>query len=206
VVPTGKYFSLGEDPAAAMFFPQAQNWSASMQIVVRSAQEPALLLGTLRSEIQALDPQLPVSDLQTMESHLGTALLPARVAGGALGLFGVLGLLLAGVGIYGVMAYSVGQRTREIGIRMALGATTDRVVRLIMGQGLRQVLLGCVIGLIGAGGAFLLIRSVLYGAGSLTVITFVVAPLVLLAVATVALLIPARRAARLDPQIALRHD
>jgi predicted permease len=206
VVPTGKYLSLGEDPRAAMFFPQSQSWGASMQLVVRGAGDPARLLNVLRSEIQALDSQMPISDLQTLESHLGTVLLPARVTGAALGLFGLLGLLLAGVGIYGVMAYSVGQRTREIGIRMALGATRDRVVRLIMGQGLRQVLLGCVIGIAGAGGAFLLIRSVLYGTGSLTALTFVIAPLVLLAVATVALLLPALRASRLDPQIALRQD
>ncbi len=206
VVPTGKYQSLGEDPRAAMFFAQPQNWGASMQLVLRGTGGPAFLTNTLRTEIQALDPQMPISDLQSMESHLGTALLPARVTAGALGLFGVLGLLLAGVGIYGVMAYSVGQRTREIGIRMALGATTDGVVRLIMGQGLRQVLLGCVIGIVGAGGAFLLIRSVLYGAGSMTVATFVIAPLVLLAVATFALLFPALRAARLDPQIALRQE
>lgn len=138
VVPTGKYVSLGEDPRAAMFFPQAQRWRASMQLVVRSSSDPSLLLTTIRSEIQALDPQLPISDLQSLESHLGIALLPARVAGGALGLFGLLGLLLAGVGVYGVMAYSVGQRTREIGIRLALGATASRIVRLIMGQGLRR--------------------------------------------------------------------
>jgi len=105
-----------------------------------------------------------------------------------------------------VMAHSVGQQTREIGIRMALGSTTGGVIRRVMAQGLRHVLLGSVIGIAVAGGAFFLIRSVLYGTGTMTVATFLTAPLVLLAVATLALFVPARRASRIDAQIALRHD
>jgi predicted permease len=206
VVPTGKYMSLGEEPRAFMFFPQAQSWTSGMQMVVRGDRDPQELVRLLREGVAALDPLLPVVSPQPLAAQLGTALLPARLAGGALGLFGALGLLLAGVGIYGVMAHSVGQRTREIGIRIALGATSQRVVRLVMGQGLRQVLLGSVIGIAGAAASFTLIRGVLYGAGPTTVATFVVAPLVLLSVATLALFVPARRAARLDPQVALRHD
>jgi ABC-type antimicrobial peptide transport system permease subunit len=164
------------------------------------------MIATMRSEVAALDPQMPVVDLQPLTSHLGIALLPARLAGGALGLFGALGLLLAAIGMYGVMAHSVGQQTREIGIRMALGSTTGAVVKRVMGQGMRQVLLGCAIGIACAAGAFVVIRGVLYGTGSMTLATFMLAPLVLVSVATLALYIPARRASRIDAQVALRHD
>ncbi len=206
VVPTGKYLSLGEPPRAFMYFPQAQSWTANMQIVVRGGLDQNRQLAVIREQVAALDPQMPIVNLLTLEQHMGTSLLPARVAGGALGLFGLLGLLLASVGIYGVMAYSVGQRTREIGIRLALGSAPKGIVALILRQGLRPVLLGCVLGLLGAGGAFVLIRSVLYGVGGLSVATFIAAPASLLAVATAALLLPALQASRLDPQIALRHE
>lgn len=206
VVPTGKYVSLGEEPRAFMYFAQAQAWHSGMQVVVRSNNPPAAAIASLRSEIQALDPQMPVVDLQPLAAHLGTALLPARIAGGTLGLFGIIGLLLAAIGMYGVMAHTVGQQTREIGIRMALGSTTGGVIRRVMGQGLRQVLLGSAIGVACAGGAFMLIRNVLYGSGTMTLASFFTAPLVLIAVATLALFIPARRASRIDAQIALRHD
>jgi predicted lysophospholipase L1 biosynthesis ABC-type transport system permease subunit len=186
VTPTGKYLSLGEDPRGFMYFPQAQAWEAGMELVVRGSQDPAVLLAAIRREVEALDPQMPIVNLQSLTSHMGTSLLPARIAGGALGLFGLIGLLLAGIGMYGVMAHSVGQRTREIGIRMALGASSGGVVRLVMGQGLRQVLLGCVLGIGGAAAAFVLIRGVLYGTGSMTAATFVAAPVVLLGVAAIA--------------------
>jgi ABC-type antimicrobial peptide transport system permease subunit len=189
-----------------MWFAQAQSWNAGMNVVVRGGGEPAVLLAAIRREVAALDPQMPIVNLQTLTDHLGTTLMPARIAGGALGLFGVIGLLLAGIGMYGVMSHSVGQRAREIGIRMALGATSGGVIALVMRQGLGQVLLGCGLGIAGAAGAFVLIRGVLYGTSSLTAATFVGAPIVLLAVAALALLIPARRASRLDSVVALRRE
>jgi predicted permease len=206
VVPTGKYISLGEEARPFMYFPQQQRWNSAMRVVVRSRNVPSAMIATIRAEVAALDPQMPIVDLQTLTSHLGMALLPARIAGGALGLFGVIGLLLAAIGMYGVMAHTVGQQTREIGIRMALGSTTGAVVKRVMGQGLRQVLLGCAIGIACAAGAFVVIRGVLYGSGSMTLATFMLAPLVLVGVATMALYIPARRASRIDAQVALRHD
>ena len=206
VTETGKYKSLGEDPTAAMYFPLAQSWEPAMYVIVRGSQDPAVYLAAIRREVAALDPQMPLANHRTLISHLGTSLLPARIAGGALGLFGVIGLLLAGIGMYGVMSHSVGQRTREIGIRMALGATANGVISLVMRQGLRQVVVGCVLGIVGAGASFMLIRGVLYGTGSMTAATFVAAPLLLLAVAALALLIPARRAARLDSVVALRRE
>jgi ABC-type antimicrobial peptide transport system permease subunit len=177
-----------------------------MNIVVRSAGDPASLMPLLRQEVRALDPNLPVANLRTMDSHLGIALMPARITGIALGVFGLLGLILASVGMYGVMAYSVAQRTREIGIRMAIGAATQDVVRLIMRQGLQLVLIGVVVGLVGAVGASRLLRAVLYGDQGLDVVTFTVVPLVLLGVAALATWAPARRAARVDPAITLKAD
>ena len=160
----------------------------------------------LRSEIAALDPNLPVNNIRTMDKHLAFTMLPTRVASTALGLFGLLGLLLASVGMYGVMAYSVSQRTREIGIRMATGATAAQVVRLIMRQGLTLVLIGTAIGLAGALAASRLLASVLYGGNALNPMTFVGVPLVLIAVSALATFLPARRAALVDPAITLRAE
>jgi predicted permease len=206
VVATGRYFSLGEKPTAFMFGPQSQMWNAEMAVVMRGTASPSTMLSNIRAEVKALDADMPLVNVRTLEDHLGTALLPARLAGTVLGLFGVIGLLLAAVGMYGVMAHSVTQRTREIGIRMALGASSARVVKLVMGQGMRHVAIGAVIGLVGAFGAFRLIRGVLYGSSSLPPEVFIGAPLMLLAVASLAILFPARRAAALDPQVALRQE
>ena len=206
VVPTGKYRRLGEDATAYMWFPQEQVWRAEMNLVIRTKSDPASLVPALRSAVAGLDPNLPISNVRTMEKHLGISLLPARLTGAALGVFGVLGLLLASVGMYGVMAYSVSQRTREIGIRMAIGAAAADVVRLIMRQGLTLVLIGTVIGLAGAIGATRLLAGILYGDNAVDPVTFTVVPLVLLAVAAVATFAPARRAALVDPAITLRSD
>jgi predicted permease len=206
VVPTGKYMRLGEEPTPFMYQAQAQHWNSGMTIFVRTAGEPGAIAATLRSEVAALDPNLPLANARTMNSHLGIALLPARLIGGALGVFGLLALGLASVGIYGVVAYSVAQRTREIGIRMALGAAASDAVRLVMRQGLAPVLLGMAIGMAGALAVAQLIRSVLYGGSALDPLTFAVVPLVLLGVAMLATWIPARRAAAIDPMVALRQE
>ncbi len=206
VVPTGKYKRLGEEPTPYMYFAQAQQFTTGMTLVMRTVGDPTLLIPALRQEISALDPNLPINNLRTMEKHLGFALLPARIAGTALGVFGLLGLLLASVGMYGVMAYSVSQRTREIGIRMAIGATAANVIRLIMRQGLALVFIGTAIGLTGAVAASRLLASVLYGGDTMTPVTFVAVPLVLVAVAALAAFVPARRAALVDPAIAMRAD
>ncbi|MBK9409961.1 MAG: ABC transporter permease [Gemmatimonadetes bacterium] len=206
VVGTGKYRSLGEEPTAYMYFAHAQAWLSMMRVVVRHRGSDAAALASIGAEVRALDPLMPVTGLRTMTSHMGTSLLPARIAGGALGFFGAIGLLLAAIGIYGVMTQAVGQRTREIGIRMALGATEGKVTRLVFGQGMRFVGAGCVLGIVGAGGAFVLMRGILYGVGSLTVASFVLAPLVLVAVAAVATLLPVRRTVRGSALSAIRQD
>jgi len=206
VVPTGKYVRLGEDPAPFMWMPVAQEWDAGITIVIHTKGDPASLIPTLRAEVRALDANMPLSSVKSLDQYLGIALLPARLAGTVLGVFGVLGLLLASVGVYGVMSYSVSQRTREIGIRMAIGASQSDVVRLIMRQGLTLVVIGSVIGLAGAFGASRFLRSVLYGGQSLDAVTFVAVPLLLVAVAAFAMWLPSRRAAALDPMIALRQE
>ena len=206
VVPTGKYRRLGEDPTPFMYQAQSQHWNSGMTIFVRTVGEPTAVTAILRAEVAALDPDLPLANARTMDSHLGVALLPARLTGWTLGVFGLLALGLASVGIYGVVAYSVAQRTREIGIRMALGAAASDAVLLVMRQGLAPVLLGTGIGLAGALAASRLIRGVLYGGSGLDPVTFAAVPLVLLGVAMLATWIPARRAAAVDPMLALRQE
>jgi predicted permease len=206
VVPTGKYRRLGEDPEAFMYMAEAQVWESGLAVMIRTKSDPTALAGFLRSEVAALDPNLPVSSIRTMDKHLGISLLPARLTGAALGVFGILGLLLASVGMYGVMAYSVSQRTREIGIRMAIGAAARDVVGLVMRQGLALVLIGTVIGLGGALAASRLLAGILYGDHTLDPTTFTLVPLVLIGVAALATFAPARRAAAVDPAITLRTD
>ena len=206
VVPTGKYDRLGEPPTPYMYFAQAQDWEFGMTLVLRTRSDPLAVVPTLRSEVAALDADMPLSDVRSMESHLGIALLPARLTGWVLGIFGLLGLILASVGMYGVMAYSVAQRTREIGIRMAIGAAGGAVVRLLMKQGLTLVLVGTGVGLAGAFGVAQIIRGQLYLGSGFDPLTFVLVPVVLVGVAMGAIWIPARRAAGLDPVRALRQE
>lgn len=206
VVPTGKYRRLGEPPTAYMWMAQAQTWRSGMSLHIRTKGDPLALAATVRNEVAALDPNLPVSDVRSMETHLGIALLPARIVGSALGVFGVLGLFLASIGIYGVMSGAVVQRTREIGIRIAIGAAGSSVVRLLVREGLVLVGIGTAIGLAGALVASQLIRSMLYSGSGLDPVTFATVPLVLGGVALLAIWIPSRRASTVDPIEALRRE
>lgn len=206
IVPTGKYQRLGEPATPFMYFSLAQRFSSGAMIFIRTAGSPTALVPVLRKEVAALDQSLPLSSAKSMDQHLGIALLPARLTAGALGVFGVLGLVLAAIGIYGVMAYSVAQRTREIGIRMAIGAATSDVLKLVMRQGFVLVAIGAGIGLAGAFAASRALNGVLYGGGENDIVTFAVVPLVLVAVAMLATWVPARRAAATDPLTALRQE
>ncbi|MHB1327608.1 MAG: ADOP family duplicated permease, partial [Gemmatimonadales bacterium] len=206
VVPTGKYRRLGEAPTAFMWVPHAQSWRSGMSLHIRTSGDPLALSSLVRSEVAALDPNLPVSNIRTMEQHLGIALLPARIAGSVLGLFGVLGLFLASIGIYGVMSGAVVQRTKEIGIRIAIGAAGGAIVKLLVREGLVLVGIGTVIGLAGALVASQLIRGMLYGGSGLDPATFAAVPLILGAVALLAIWIPSRRASNVDPIEALRRE
>ena len=206
IVETGKYTSLGEDPREYMYFPLREQFSYGMTLVARTPGDPGLALSAIRREVRALDTELPVFDVRTMQDHLGIALLPARLGGYALGLFGMLGLGLAAVGIYGVMAYSVAQRHRELGIRVALGASRQSVVRQILTEGLRLALIGSALGLVGAFFAARAVESLLYQARALDPVTFTAVPLLLLLVAAAAVYLPARRASGVDPIRSLRAD
>ena len=206
VVPTGKYQRLGEDPTAFMYFSNHQRFNSGLTVVIATKGDPNALIPALRAIVTSLDPALPLANVQSLERHLGIALLPARLTGAVLGVFGALGLLLAAIGMYGVMAYSVSQRTREIGIRMAIGAATTDVVRLVMRQGMTLVAIGGVIGMAGAFAASRALGGVLYGGGENDLATFVAVPVTLALVALVATWIPARRAAGTDPLLALRQE
>jgi predicted lysophospholipase L1 biosynthesis ABC-type transport system permease subunit len=206
VTRTGKYRSLGEAPTAYAYYPLSQAQRAGMTVIVHTQGDPGAAIPLLRTEVAALDPEIPLADVNTIDQHLGIALLPSRIAGTALGVFGILGLILATVGVYGVMSYSVAQRTREIGIRMAIGSSTGEVVRLIVRQGMRLVGLGLGIGLVGALGVAQLVRGLLYGGAATDPVTVSVVAGVLALVAFLAVWIPARRASSVDPIRALRAE
>jgi predicted permease len=206
VVESGKYRTLGEEPLPYMYFAHGQIFRHDMTVHVRTQGDPGALTGALRDEVLALDPEMAVYSVQTMDSYLGLALMPARIAGVTLGAFGLLGLLLAAVGIYGVMAYSVAQRRREIGIRVALGADRGSVLGMVVRQGMVLAGIGVVIGLGGAFGASKFVTSLLYGGQAITPATFLGVPFALSLVAFLATYLPARRAARLDPMKVLRSD
>ena len=206
VVKTGKYFSLGEEPQDFMYLAHAQVWSFSMTLHVRTAGDPEQLAPLVRREVQRLDASMPVADMRTMTSQLGIALFPARLVGITLGLFGILGMILAAVGVYSVMAYSVTQRTREIGIRVALGASWRQVVGMIVRRGMSLVGAGVAIGLLGAVGASRVMAGLLYGVSAVDPMTFIGVPALLCAVALLASFLPARRAAATDPMMTLRAE
>ena len=199
VVETGKYRSLGEEPTEYMYLSQRELFRSDLAVVARTPGNPQAVLRGMRGVVKELDSDMPLYDVRSMEDHMGIALLPARLGGMALGLFGVLGLVLAAVGIYGVMAYSVAQRQRELGIRVALGANRPSVLRLVLGQGLKLALLGTALGLAGALGAAQLVKGLLYNVSAVDPVAFGLVPALLIAVAALAVFIPAKRAANTDP-------
>jgi macrolide transport system ATP-binding/permease protein len=202
----GKYNSLGEEPKAALFRPQWRDYSTAVSLVARTKGDPKTVLAAMQREMRSLDPTLPLYGMKTLKDHMKIPLFPAKIAAGALGSFGVLALILAAVGIYGVMSYVVAGRTREIGLRMALGARTGNVRRLILRQGMSLALIGSVIGLGIAFATTRLLKSVLYGVEATDPTTFIGVTLLLTIVAMLACWIPALRASRVDPMVALRAE
>ncbi|HWO03080.1 MAG TPA: FtsX-like permease family protein [Blastocatellia bacterium] len=208
VVRDGKYVFLGEDPRAFFYIPFGQNYRGDMALLLHSTGDDATALASLRQVVRELDPDLPLYDVKTMKSHLrdGLALLFVRLGARLATAFGLLGLVLALVGVYGVVSYSASQRTHEIGIRMALGANTTDVVKLVAGQGLALTLSGIAIGLGAAVMVTRIMTSLLYGVSATDPLTFGVIALLLAGVALAASLIPARRALKVDPIVALRYE
>lgn len=206
VVADAKYYSLGEAPLAYMYFPFLQSNQSALVLHVRSDGEPLALTTPVRQQIQALDPQLPMFDTRTLNAQMGIALLPARMTGALLALFGGLALLLAAIGLYGVMAYSVGQRTREIGIRMALGADRGTVLRMVLRHALVLTGIGAVLGLFGGAAIGRLAAGLLYGVSWIDPAAFGGALAAITLVMILASGLPARLATRVDPVDALRAE
>lgn len=205
VVGTGKYRSLGEDPRPFVFLSLLENYQPTAVVVVRTSVAPAAMVETVRREMAGVDPALAVQ-AQTLKEHLKLALFPAEAAGTLLGSFGLLALALAVVGLYGMLAYSVGQRTREIGIRTALGAQTRDVMRLVMLQGIKLAGMGMAIGLVAALLSTRLLEFLLYGISPTDPLAFAGVTAGFLAIVAVATYIPARRATKVDPMVALRYE
>jgi putative ABC transport system permease protein len=189
-----------------LYFPVLQNPGYAMAVFLKTDVEPISLTQSLRKQVQAVDSNLPLFGERTMESVVADSLGQRKFVMQVVGLFGLLALLLAAIGIYGVIAYSVSQRTREIGIRVALGASSGLILRWVLRQGLLLILAGVVTGLIGAFGLTRLLRSLLFGVGPTDVVTYIALALLLALVALFACYIPARRATKVDPLVALRHE
>jgi predicted permease len=211
IVKNTKSRTLGEQQRPVLYRSLAQSVGSDPSflgytVVVRSEGDAAGLAGAVRGEIRALDPTLAVFNIETMEEHLRGALFLPRLAGTLFGVFGCVGLVLAAVGLYGVVSYSVSRRTREIGIRMALGAQSGGVQRLIVRQGMALTFVAVMLGLGAAFAVTKLFTSILYGIRPHDILTFTVVPVFLAGVALLACWIPSRRAARVDPLAALRYE
>ncbi len=204
-----KYNFIGEDPTPNLYQPTTQVYQPAVSLFVKAAR-PESVLGTVRGEVQQLDRNLPLTGVFTLSDIFAQSLWPPRMAAALLAIFAGLSLVLAVIGIYGVMAYSVTQRTRELGLRMALGASRGDVVQLVVWQGFRLTVLGVAVGLVAAVAvtrvATAALSNLLFSVSSTDVITFVTVPAVLAIAALGASYIPALRATRIDPMVALRYE
>jgi putative ABC transport system permease protein len=195
----------GESPVQ-YYAPHRQMPAGTVFLVARTAMEPASLAGAVRGSIQEVDPELPVFRVTTMELMVADSMTQRRFAMTLLGIFALVALILASVGLYGVMSYSVTHRTNEIGIRMALGAKVTDVLAMVVGQGMKLSLAGVGIGLAGAFALTRVMRSLLFGVSAADPLTYAAVALVLAAVSLLACYVPARRASKVDPMEALRYE
>ena len=206
VVKTGKYRTLAEDPKPFFYYAMGQRRPAPMAMVVRASVDPRSLAGAIRSEVQAIDRRVPLSGVKTMDEHKTYALWAPNMAASFSVAFAVVAILLSAVGLYSVMAYVVSQRTREVGIRMALGANRGDVMKMITHQGMRLAAIGVAIGFLLSLALAQVLSSLLIGVSGYDVMTFILVPVLLSVVALVACYLPARRATKVDPLVALRYE
>jgi putative ABC transport system permease protein len=198
---------LGSDPLPTVYIPYAvmPMWP-SFSYVVRTTGEPLAVAGAAREAIRALDPNVPVRDVRTLDAVLAESVAPARWSTTLLGVFAAVALVMAALGVFGVLSFLVTQRTRELGIRIALGAAPAAVRRMVVGQGVGLVAAGLALGVAGAIALTRLMASLLYGVSATDPVTYAGVAAVLVGVAVLASYLPARRATRVDPMIALRAD
>ncbi len=202
----GKYGSIDEDPASFVYVPFSENYQAGMKLVVRSRAGRAGASEIIRSSVRELDAGLPITGVQPLADYVGFTLLPQRIAGNVAGTMGLLVLLLSAMGVYGVVALSVTERTREIGVRMALGATSSNVFGQVLRNGMTMTLGGVFIGGLIAAGLTQFLSSLLYGVTPTDPLTFGASATLLAFVALAASIVPAWQAVRISPIDALRHD
>lgn len=208
VASDGQYFFLSPEPQPYFYVPLTQNYTSFRSLQIRSAIPPESLITEVQQKIRTLDPDLPIIDVRTMNQilHGLAGLFVFRLAGSLVGVMGILGLTLAVIGVYGVVSFSVTQRTHEIGIRMALGAGRGNILKLSVGQGLALVTVGVVVGLLVAWAATRAMTKLLVGISASDPVTYVTVAVLLLTVTLLACWIPARRATNVAPMIALRHE
>ena len=199
-----KYASLSEGPRPMVYMPLSQRHESGTTLYVRSTMPAATLVPQIRREIQQLEPNLPLPDVQTVSQAIRTQLYPQRMGANLLAGFGGLALVLASLGVYGVLAFSISRRRHELGIRMAIGANRRSIFGLVIREGLVLVGIGLAIGMIAAANLTQLLASFLFGVSALDPVTFALVPAILAIVALVACYLPARRATRVDPVVALR--
>jgi putative ABC transport system permease protein len=205
-VHTVKYLTLGEPPQAIIYVPLKQHYAPAVTVYVRTKDDPEKAVASIRGTVQSLIPSVPLTNVQTVEQAMVRSLTAPRIGAELLGTFGLLALILAAVGTYGVMSYSVSQRTQEIGIRMSLGAQARDVRRLILASGLAMVSTGVAAGLVFSTLLARAMNSLLFSIGSFDAPSFLGTSALLILVAMAACWIPARRAMRVDPLIALRYE
>jgi len=208
VAKDGKYLYLAESHRPFVYVPYSQDYHASMILHVLTKGDPANLAGPIRAEVHSLDPDLPAFDVRTLHDFLDAkALLPQRLSAQMIGGIGLIGMLMAVVGLYGVVAYAVSRRTREIGIRMAIGAGKRDVLNMILAQGMGLTLIGVGIGLALAFAVTRLMGPLLlFGVNPADPLVFALIPAILISVTIAACWLPARRAAKVDPMVALRYE
>jgi len=206
VVGSIKQATLDSEARPAMYMPHQQQASSGLTVLVRTNGEPLALAGAVREQVRAIDKDVPVTHVQTMDQVFGASVAQPRFSVLVVGLFAVLALVLSTVGIYGVMSYIVSRRAHEIGVRMALGARANQVLKLVLKEGMLLALAGIAVGTFGAFALTRLISSLLFGVSAKDPFTFMAVAVFLAAVAFVACYIPARRATKLDPLEALRYE